>query len=75
MPLWLSLALAGIGLLQSNSASNAQNQALAAFKEGGLSDAEAADLQAQQEGALKTDLARRGGLDSGLLVTGRQKIA
>lgn len=75
MPLWLSIALAGIGLFQSNQAANAQREAMSAFQQGGLSDAEAADLQKQQEGALSTDLSRRGMLDSGLLATGRAKIA
>lgn len=75
MPLWLTLALAGIGLAQSASASSAQQRALEAAQQGNqLSAEELAQMESQGTSALKGNLAQRGLLDSSLFTGGLAKL-
>ncbi len=71
MPFWVTLGLGLLGLWQQKQAADAQAEAMRQAQQGGLSPEELADLERRGVAGMKTDLSRRGMLDSGLLTGGR----
>ena len=70
MPFWLALGLGLLGAYQSYRSAQAQQQAIQALQQGGLSPEELARMREQGEANLRLNLSRRGLLDSGLLPGG-----